>query len=77
MSLVRGIDASADQRALASALVAFAADVDALVIAEGVERKAELDALRGIGVAWAQGFYFGVPGPLEQFSHRVLACCAD
>jgi EAL domain-containing protein (putative c-di-GMP-specific phosphodiesterase class I)/AmiR/NasT family two-component response regulator len=77
MSLVRGINASAEQRALASALVAFAADVDAQVIAEGVETQAELEALRDVGVAWAQGFHFGPPGPLEQFSHRFLACCAD
>ena len=76
MSLVRGINTSAEQRALASALAAFAADVGAQVIAEGVETQAELDALRDVGVALAQGFYFGAPGPLGQFSQHVLATCA-
>ncbi len=63
-SLVRGIHANSGQRALASALVAFAGDVGAHVIAEGVEEYAELDALRGLGVPWAQGRYLGRPEPL-------------
>ena len=46
MSLVRGIHDNPGQRALASALVAFAKDVGARVIAEGVEEQAELDTLR-------------------------------
>ena len=64
LSLVRGIQGNAGQRALASALVAFSRDVGARVIAEGVEAEAELDVLRAIGVSWAQGFYLGRPEPL-------------
>jgi EAL domain-containing protein (putative c-di-GMP-specific phosphodiesterase class I)/AmiR/NasT family two-component response regulator len=64
MSLVRGIHRHPGQRALASALAAFARDVGARVIAEGVEEQAELDTLRSIGVPWAQGCYLGGPGPL-------------
>jgi EAL domain-containing protein (putative c-di-GMP-specific phosphodiesterase class I) len=64
ISLVRGIHRSKGQRALASALVAFAADVGARVIAEGVEEKGELEALQDIGVPWAQGYYLGKPNPL-------------
>jgi EAL domain-containing protein (putative c-di-GMP-specific phosphodiesterase class I)/DNA-binding NarL/FixJ family response regulator len=73
MSLVRGIDASTEQRALASALVAFAGDVGAQVIAEGVETEDELDALRAIGVPWAQGFYFGMPGPAPSGGRDVFS----
>jgi EAL domain-containing protein (putative c-di-GMP-specific phosphodiesterase class I)/DNA-binding NarL/FixJ family response regulator len=65
MSLVRGIHESTGQRALSSALVAFAKDVGAIVIAEGVEEAAELDTLREIGVPWAQGFHLGRPRPLD------------
>ncbi|HEX4433052.1 MAG TPA: EAL domain-containing response regulator [Frankiaceae bacterium] len=65
MSLVRGIHRSSGQRALASALVAFAADVGARVIAEGVEEQDELDMLRTIGVTWAQGYHLGRPLPLS------------
>jgi EAL domain-containing protein (putative c-di-GMP-specific phosphodiesterase class I)/AmiR/NasT family two-component response regulator len=64
ISLVRGIHRNNGQRALASALVAFAGDVGARVIAEGVEEQGELDALRDVGVPWAQGYYLGRPAPL-------------
>ena len=67
MSLVRGIHRSSGQRALASALLAFARDVGAVVIAEGVEEQAELDMLRAIGVPWAQGFHLGRPRSLAGF----------
>jgi EAL domain-containing protein (putative c-di-GMP-specific phosphodiesterase class I)/AmiR/NasT family two-component response regulator len=63
ISLVRGIHQSRAQRALASALVAFAGDVAAQVIAEGVEEAAELAVLQDLGVCWAQGYYLGVPAP--------------
>jgi EAL domain-containing protein (putative c-di-GMP-specific phosphodiesterase class I)/CheY-like chemotaxis protein len=63
ISLVSGIDTNNEARALASALVAFAKDVGAKVIAEGVERVPELARLRQIGVHWAQGYLLGRPGP--------------
>lgn len=63
ISLVRGIHRNKGQRALGSALVAFAGDVGARVIAEGVEEQGELEALRDIGVPWAQGYYLGRPAP--------------
>jgi EAL domain-containing protein (putative c-di-GMP-specific phosphodiesterase class I)/AmiR/NasT family two-component response regulator len=64
ISLVRGIHRSKGQRALASALVAFAADVGARVIAEGVEESGELETLQEIGVPWAQGYFLGKPAAL-------------
>lgn len=63
ISLIRGIHRSRPQRALASALVAFARDISAEVIAEGVEEAAELEALRDMGIRWAQGYYLGMPAP--------------
>lgn len=63
ISLVGGIDRSRAQRALASALVAFAHDVGVTVIGEGVERAEEMDVLRDLGVQWAQGFHLGRPAP--------------
>jgi EAL domain-containing protein (putative c-di-GMP-specific phosphodiesterase class I)/AmiR/NasT family two-component response regulator len=73
MSLVHGIHRSSGQRALASALIAFAKDVGARVIAEGVEEEAELDTLRTIGVPWAQGFHLGRPHPLSTLNTARLA----
>jgi EAL domain-containing protein (putative c-di-GMP-specific phosphodiesterase class I)/DNA-binding response OmpR family regulator len=63
ISLIRGIHRSRPQRALASALVAFAHDISAEVIAEGVEEAAEVEVLRDMGIRWAQGYYLGMPAP--------------
>lgn len=49
---------------LASSLVDFARTMDSRVTAEGIETREELDLLRGIGVAYGQGFFLGGPEPL-------------
>ena len=51
------------QRLVAS-LVAAARELHARTLAEGVETQGEADACRRAGFAYAQGFYFGKPGPL-------------
>jgi len=51
-------------RALLNTAAEFAADIGATVIAEGVERDADVRAIRAAGIALAQGFLFGRPGPL-------------
>lgn len=61
LSLTRGIDTNHRQRGLAAALIKFAAEIGATVIAEGIETQAELDTLRSLGVEFGQGFYFGKP----------------
>jgi EAL domain-containing protein (putative c-di-GMP-specific phosphodiesterase class I)/AmiR/NasT family two-component response regulator len=63
MSLVTDIHLNHGQRALAQALLSFASDVGAKVIAEGVETADELNALRELGVEWAQGYHLGRPLP--------------
>jgi EAL domain-containing protein (putative c-di-GMP-specific phosphodiesterase class I) len=64
LSLTRGIDRDPARRSLASALVRFGRETGALVVAEGVETEAELDALRSLEVPWAQGYLIGRPQPL-------------
>ena len=66
MSLVRGIHRSRPQRALARALIAFAGDVGAMVVAEGIEEVAELEVLRDLEVPWGQGYYLGRPAPADR-----------
>lgn len=58
-SLVRAIDSSRGQRALAAALQAFATDMGATVIAEGIETPEEMRVLADIGVRWGQGDFLG------------------
>jgi EAL domain-containing protein (putative c-di-GMP-specific phosphodiesterase class I) len=62
-SIVAGIHRSRGARALASAIVAFADDVGAIVIAEGVEEAPEFAELLDLGVPWAQGYFVSHPEP--------------
>jgi EAL domain-containing protein (putative c-di-GMP-specific phosphodiesterase class I) len=63
--LVSGIDVDPVRRALAAALVSFAAETGAQIVAEGVETEDELVVLRQLGVRYAQGYYLGRPAGLE------------
>jgi EAL domain-containing protein (putative c-di-GMP-specific phosphodiesterase class I)/AmiR/NasT family two-component response regulator len=65
ISIVRDIDKDASQRALASALVAFAREIDTELIAEGVETAEEAFALDLLGIRLIQGFYVARPGPVS------------
>lgn len=59
--LVTGIHDDPAKRALAAALVAFARSIDAKVVAEGIEEKAEFDCLLDLGVDFGQGFLIARP----------------
>lgn len=60
-TVIGGLDGHAPRRALVAALVTFADEVGTTIIAEGVERWEEAEALRDVGVHLAQGFVFGRP----------------
>jgi EAL domain-containing protein (putative c-di-GMP-specific phosphodiesterase class I) len=70
MTLTRGIDADRAKRALAAGLISFAAEIDAAIVAEGIETEGELEALRNLGVLFGQGYFLAKPGPIpdEGFS---------
>ncbi|MHC6595091.1 sensor domain-containing phosphodiesterase [Arthrobacter sp. C152] len=59
--VITGINADAGLRALGAAMVRFAGDIGALLIAEGIETEAELDALRTLGMDAGQGYLLGRP----------------
>ena len=61
ISLTRNIDKEPLQRALAAALVTFARELGASMIAEGVERPEEVVVLTALGVLYAQGYHFAQP----------------
>ena len=61
ISVVRNIDTDPLRQALVAGLAHFAARSGERLIAEGVERQEEADALLGIGVEFAQGYLFGRP----------------
>jgi diguanylate cyclase (GGDEF)-like protein len=74
--MVTGVDLDASRHAVLRATVAFAREVGARIIGEGVERPEELALLRDAGVDFGQGWLFGRPGPAwptagsDPLSHR-------
>src|SRR6476646_7349615 len=61
--MVTGVDLDASRQAVLRATVAFAREVGARVVAEGVERPEELAVLREADVDYGQGWLFGRPAP--------------
>jgi EAL domain-containing protein (putative c-di-GMP-specific phosphodiesterase class I) len=62
--LVRDLPGEPIKRNLVSAITSFAGTSRSVVIAEGVEREEEMQALVELGVMLQQGFYFGHPQKL-------------
>ena len=64
ISLTHGIDGDPVRRSLAAALVTFASETGATIVAEGIETHEEVATLQRIGIPWGQGYYLARPGPL-------------
>lgn len=67
LELVRRIVEDPLRRTTAGALAWFGRAVDATVVAEGVETPEQLEVLRELEIAAAQGYHLGRPGPLTSF----------
>ena len=61
LALTAGIQHSAARRRLVAALVDCAHEQGCKVVAEGVERVDEFQAMADLGVDYGQGYYFGHP----------------
>ena len=59
--MVAGVDADPSRAAVLRATAAFAREVGARVVAEGVERIEELETLRAMEIDYGQGWLFGRP----------------
>lgn len=70
-ALVTGIDADPVKRALAEVFGDLVGRMDGWILAEGVETRAELEALIGLGVPLGQGWALGRPQP------QMLAALPD
>lgn len=79
LALVRGIHADRTRRAIVRGICQFAADLDTLVIAEGIEERDELNALRDLGITLFQGYLFARPAfeALSAFSPEQWAAWLD
>lgn len=65
LEIVRDVDSDPVRQALTRSLVTFAAEADAVLVAEGIETEAELTMLRSLGVGYGQGYLLARPGPLR------------
>ncbi len=72
---VKDIDTSAESAAIAEAVVTLARALGIMTVAEGVERKSQLQVLRNMGCDIFQGFLLG--RPLKTTSAHGLARKAD
>ena len=74
-SITQDIDTDTARRALATALVVFAGEIGAIIIAEGVETGEEILALRRAGILRAQGFALAPPAtlPLDPVDYTPAA----
>ncbi len=63
-SLISGIATDRRRQALAAGLISFAEKIGATIVAEGVERADEVEALRDLGVRYGQGYFLARPAPL-------------
>ncbi|MCY1245303.1 Cyclic di-GMP phosphodiesterase CdpA [compost metagenome] len=60
-AIIRDIDSDPSHRALGAAMVGFAAETAALLVAEGIETAAELEAVTSLGMTAGQGYFLGRP----------------
>ena len=61
LAMCRGVETDRGSRAMVAALVSFARESGAAVVAEGIETYEQMDALRDLGVDYGQGYLLGRP----------------
>jgi EAL domain-containing protein (putative c-di-GMP-specific phosphodiesterase class I) len=75
MSLTRDVDRDPARRALIRAMVDFAEGIKCSLIAEGIERLGELQALTDLGVTAGQGWHFSRALPPIVAQQYLLGVC--
>lgn len=72
LSFVRDMGHDARAREVVVTIIAMAGALGLVSLAEGVESEAQAAALRATGCRQAQGFWFGLPLPPDEFARRFL-----
>lgn len=65
-SFISNVDTNSADEAIVSAILAMARSLGLKVVAEGVEKQAQLDVLQKHGCEMAQGYYFSRPVPATE-----------
>jgi EAL domain-containing protein (putative c-di-GMP-specific phosphodiesterase class I) len=71
-SFIDGIANDSDDRAISSAIIALAANLDMKVVAEGVELSDQHAELSGLGCGHGQGYFYARPMPADRFADWML-----
>ena len=69
--IVRGVHRDDAKQALVEAFVSFGRRIDARLVAEGIERRSDLESLIELGVEYGQGFLLGRPAPEPELPRRL------
>ena len=71
-SLISQVDSNPISRELVRGIVGICKDFHMTCVAEGVETREQVAALLDMGCAYAQGFYYDKPIPMEGFERKYL-----
>ncbi|MDP8264842.1 MAG: EAL domain-containing protein [Candidatus Aceula lacicola] len=63
ISIIRDLDKNPLKRSLVKAIISFCKENNITSVAEGIERKEELDVLLDLGIDAGQGYFLGMPSP--------------
>jgi EAL domain-containing protein (putative c-di-GMP-specific phosphodiesterase class I) len=66
--LIQDLDLDPVRCDLGRSLVDFASRIDAVIVAEGIENRGELEAVRDLGIPLGQGYLIARPSPVERLS---------
>jgi diguanylate cyclase (GGDEF)-like protein len=74
-SFIMEVSKSADSRAIVSTIVFLARSLKLSIVAEGIEKKEELEFLRKLGCHQYQGFFFSRPVPSNEIVELLAHQC--
>jgi predicted signal transduction protein with EAL and GGDEF domain len=70
-SFVRDLPGKGEDCAIVQAIIAMAHNLHLQVVAEGIEKKAQVDFLRAYGCNLGQGMLYGAPMGVEELNSRL------
>ncbi|AXR07390.1 EAL domain-containing protein [Salinimonas sediminis] len=71
-SFVKDMLSDGQARSIVDAIIHLARSMHLELVAEGIETKAQLDALRDLGCQEGQGYYYSKPLPVAEFESRYV-----
>ncbi|MDD6204166.1 MAG: EAL domain-containing protein [Firmicutes bacterium] len=71
MKMIQNETAKSPNRSILSDIINMAHRMGLKVVAEGVERKDQVDRLKSLGCDYVQGYFFSKPMPAEEFKHLL------